>query len=51
MNKKLSELYNLTTTFEFNNNNQDESIHTFIETSNITSSPDHILSQNISGSG
>jgi hypothetical protein len=49
MNKKLSELYNLTTTFEFNNNNQDESIHTFIETSNITSCPDHILSKNISG--
>jgi hypothetical protein len=49
MNKKLSDLYNLTSTFEFNNNNQDESKHTFIETSNITSCPDHLLSKNISG--
>lgn len=48
-NKSLSELSNLISEFNFNSNNQDESIQTFIKSRDLTSSPDHVLTSNLDG--
>ena len=48
-NKKLGELSSLISSFNLNINNQDESIPTFIKSTDLSQSPDHILGSNILG--